>query len=600
MNFFKLFWIVVLGCIVSSILGFILWMIVIFAFAGSLAMSETVVAKPNSVLKIDLSESFTESPQSNPMANFNFNTLEMGQSITLFDTLSAIEAAADDDNIEAIYLNISSSSMVPTAALEEIREALAEFKLSGKSIIAYNTSYSQKGYYLSTVADKVYVQPEGMLIWQGMASNTMFYKGLLDKLGIEVQVFRPTVCRYKSAVEPYILDKMSSANRTQMEQLISSMWEVIASDVAVARGLTLEEVNRIADNLDCMDVDTALECRMVDGLIYEDQLTAILEEAGVKVDETEQSVNYISLSDYISLQGEALSSFGADKIAIIYAEGSIVDGEGSDGKIYGNSTASTIRKARKDDSIKAVVLRVNSPGGSALASDIMWRELDLLRSEKPLIVSMGSYAASGGYYISAPADVILADRLTLTGSIGVFGMIPNVESACEDKLGITFDGVETNSSAAFMTSLSALSSYEHNVMIKSVDKVYERFTSLVAEGRNLPLEDVLEIAQGRVWSGDEAVELGLADAIGGLKAAIAVAQDKAGLEEFRLVEMTEEPTGFAALFAQVRATISNAINTKNPMAKNPLLKEYEAVRSAIEPIYSEQGLVMYSPYRIEI
>ncbi len=595
MNYFKLFWTVLLGCIISGVVGFILWLVVIFAFVGSLSLDSTVAVESNSILKIELDEVFSESPASNPLAQFNFATMEVAPALTLLDALTAIDAAASDDNIEAIYLNISPMTMVSSAAMEEIRTAIERFKSSGKAVIAYNTTYTQGGYYLSTVADKVYVQPEGMIYWQGMATSTMFYKGLLDKMDISAEIFRPSTCRFKSAVEPYILDKMSSANRAQMEQIIDNLWQVIAGDVARSRGLTLEEVNRIADNLESFDVEVALERGMVDGIIYEDELPALFREAGAKIASSNDKVNYISLSDYVTALGEPLSSYGAEKVAIIYAEGNIVDGEGLDDKVYGDSTAEIIRQARFDDSIKAVVLRVNSPGGSALASDVMWRELELLRKEKPLIVSMGAYAASGGYYISAPADAILADRLTITGSIGVFSVMFDMEKALKNKLGITFDGVKSNSEADFMRTVKSLNEFERKVMVKSVDKVYERFTSLVSEGRNLPLEDVLEIAQGRVWSGTEAVELGLVDSIGGITEAIAVAGDKAGLSDYRVVELTGELTGFAAIMSGVSAKIDGALESKNP-----LLQSMEPLQTDLEPLFSQDGMVMYSPYRVKL
>lgn len=601
MKFFKIFCAALLACLASSAIGFFLWIIVVFASIGILSSDSAVTVSPNSILKITLSESFSEAPSTDPMSQIDFSTMEMRPSITLLEILAAIEAAAEDDNIEGIYLRPSLYSSVGSASLEEIREALVDFKKSGKFIIAYNDIYTQGGYYLASVADKVYVQPEGMLMWQGMATNTMFYKGLLDKLNVSVDVFRPTACRYKSAVEPFIMDKMSSENRAQMEELIGDMWSEIAGQVALSRGLTLNQVNEIADNLLCSEVEGALEARMVDGLIYEDQLPEIFREAGADIAEDDAKIKVVGLADYISATKASYQNIGADKVAIIYAEGSIVDGKGSNGKVYGDSTAETIRKARRDDNIKAVVLRVNSPGGSALASDIMWRELELLRAEKPLIISMGSYAASGGYYISAPADAIIANRLTLTGSIGVFGMVPNIEKGLSSKLGITFDGVKTNSSADFMTSLNGMSAFERSVMLKSVDKVYSHFTQIVSEGRNLPLETVLEIAQGRVWSGGQAMELGLADDIGGLNYAITVAIDKAGItDNYRIVELTDTPTGIAALLAEMNVAAQVAIKAIFPSRSVPMMAEYEALREALSPLEAKQGLLMYSPYSVEL
>ncbi len=596
MKFMKIFCAALLACVVSSLLGFFFWAIVIGVAIGSSSSGEKEIL-PNSILKITFAENFTEAPSSDPFSQFDYSTMEIRPSFTLLNTLKAIELAAEDDNIEGIYLRPSATSTIGLGALEEIRAALVDFKKSGKFIIAYNDIYSQSGYYLASVADEVYVQPQGSIMWQGMATNTMFFKGLLDKLDVSVEVFRPTACRYKSAVEPFILDKMSNENRAQMQQLLGSMWSTIVSEVSLSRGLSVEQLNEAADKLVSFNVEAALEAGIVDGLIFEDQLPAIFREAGADIDEDDSKINYINFADYLSSATLDLQTIGADKVAIIYAEGSIVDGKGGNGKVYGDTTAETIRKARLDESIKAVVLRVNSPGGSALASDIMWRELELLRSEKPLIVSMGSLAASGGYYISAPADAILANKMTLTGSIGVFGLVPNVEKALSSKMGLTFDGVQTNSSADFMTSFNGMTPFQKSVMLKSVDQVYERFTSLVSSGRNLPLDDVLEIAQGRVWSGTEALEIGLTDEIGGLRSAIAVAVDKAGIaENYRVVEMVDEPTGFAALFSELQIHAKALIGINN----DPLFEEYQQIKNAIEPIQTDHGLLMYSPYRIDL
>ncbi len=594
MKFFKLFSAALLGCVAAGVVTLFIFITYIVSVVAALSADKFVSVESNSVLTIDLSESLTDSPKVDPLSQIDFATMEMLPSVTLLQALSAIEAAATDDKIEAILLRPSSLSTVSTSALEELREALKVFKTSGKPIIAYNDTYSQSGYYFASVADKIYVQPEGMILWQGMGTSTMFYKGLLDKLDISVEIFRPTACKYKSAVEPYFLSKMSPENRAQMEELISSMWSVVASEVAAARSLSIEQVNAIASSLTCLDVEAALEAGMIDGLAYEDQIPELLRKAGAEVSD---DLTEVLLSEYVATNGAMKQRIGADKVAIIYAEGSIVDGDGVDAKVYGDSTAELIDKARLDDDIKAVVLRVNSPGGSALASDVMWRALTLLREEKPLIVSMGSYAASGGYYISAPADVIIADRTTLTGSIGVFGMFPNIEKGLKNKLGITFDGVETNSSANFGRTFGAITPFERAVMIKNVDKVYTRFTSLVSEGRNLPLEDVLEIAQGRVWSGEQAVELGLVDSIGGLKEAIQIAVQKAGLDQFRVVEVTAEPVGLAALFSTTTVAV-----VKNMLGIDALNLdfEYEQIRNALEPMTSKSGMVMYSPYSVSL
>ncbi len=601
MNFWKTFFAAFLAIIASSIFSFIFVLVILTGVVASLG-EQPIEVKEGSILKIDFTAQITDTPTNDPLSQIDLATMEPKPSISLLQVLCSIEAAAEDDNIEGIYIEPSGWG-VSMANLEEIRNALVTFKESGKFIIAYNSTFSQSGYYISSVADKIYLEPEGSLSWQGLASNPMFYKRLLDKLDIEVEVFRPTVCKYKSAVEPYIRTDMSPENRAQMQQILDSFWSVIAEDVASSRGLSIDQVNAFADELIGMNPEAALEAKMVDGLIYEDQLTDIFEDLGVKINDKSARPNFISLTDYAILYGSPVADFSAEKVAIIYADGSIVDGKGSEsGKIFGNSTAATIRKARLDDDIKAVVLRVNSPGGSALASDIMWREIELLREAKPVIVSMGGMAASGGYYISAPADAVLADKLTITGSIGVFGMMPNIQNALNTKLGITTDVVKSNEHADFMQSLKGLSSYERSVVLKSVDQVYERFTSLVAEGRNLELDHVLDIAQGRVWSGEDAIDIGLVDSIGGLKAAIILAADKANIaDNFRITEILDEPTGIAAILASFEAKAASLFTKSKPLSQLDIMMEsLQQVHQALEPLTSDGGMVMYYPYSIDL
>ena len=473
-----------------------------------------------------------------------------------------------------------------SALLEELREALLEFKQSGKFIVAYNETYSQGQYYLASVADKIYLQPEGGMEWSGLASDVMFYKGLLDKLDLRAEVFRPTACKYKSAVEPFILDKMSAANREQA--LVNSMWGTISGAVCESRGIDSVKMRRITDNLQVTLPEEALEYGFVDSLLYEDQMEDVFAELGVSDD-----YDFITLGDYASQVGADLKNISADQVAIVYADGQIVDGEGYGKEIYGNTLAAKIAGVRDDEKVKAVVLRVNSPGGSALASDVIWREVELLRAEKPVVVSMGSYAASGGYYISCPADVIVADKLTLTGSIGVFGMILDTREALKNKLGITIDGVQSNASSSFLAT-QPLTPVQRSMIMRGVDKVYTTFTNDVAEGRNLPIEKVLDIAGGRVWSGADALGIGLIDTYGGLKTAIALAVDKADLgDNYRVTEVTETPTGFAAFIASLNMSVREAF-TRSELGL--MMKDYNTVREA----FRQQGVLMYSPYKVEI
>ena len=587
MNFVKTFLAGLLAVVVGTFLVFFLWIFILLGIAGS--MDKSVAVHPESILKIDFSEVLTDAPSSDPLAGIDLMTLQTTRQLSLFKALRAIEAAGADDRIKGIYLRMNGEGGVTgSALLEELREALLEFKQSGKFIIAYNETYSQGQYYLASVADKIYLQPEGGMDWSGLASNVMFYKGLLDKLDLRAEVFRPTACKYKSAVEPFILDKMSSANREQMQALVNSMWGTISGAVCESRGIDSVKMRRITDNLQVTLPEEALEYGFVDSLVYEDQMEDVFAELGVSDDYA-----FITLGDYASQVGADLKNISADQVAIVYADGQIVDGEGYGKEIYGNTLAAKIAGVREDEKVKAVVLRVNSPGGSALASDVIWREVELLRAEKPVIVSMGSYAASGGYYISCPADVIVADKLTLTGSIGVFGMILDTREALKNKLGITVDGVKSNASSSFLAT-EPLTPIQRSMIMRGVDKVYTTFTNDVAEGRNLPIEKVLDIAGGRVWSGADALGIGLIDTYGGLKTAIALAVDKADLgDNYRVTEVTETPSGFAAFIASLNVSVREVF-TRSELGL--MMKDYNTVREA----FRQQGVLMYSPYKVEM
>ena len=591
MNFIKTFLAAILAFVVGSVLVVFLWIFILLGIAGS--MEKSVVVHPESILKLDFSEVLTDAPSSDPFAGFDFATLQSTRMLPLMKALRALEAAKDDPRIKGIYLRMNGNGGVAgSALLEELREAIVDFKQSGKFVVAYNETYSQGQYYLASAADKIYMQPEGGMDWSGLSFNLAFYKGLLDKLDVKAEVFRPTACKYKSAVEPYILPKMSDANREQMQELVNSMWNTIAGSVAEARGIDLETLNRITDKLEVSLPEDALEHGFVDSLLYEDQMNDVFAELGVQSDSDGQ-YNFVTLGEYALQVSADLKNISADQVAIVYADGAIVDGEGFGREIYGNTLAATLAGVRADEKVKAVVLRVNSPGGSALASDVIWREMELLKAEKPVIVSMGSYAASGGYYISCPADVIVADKLTLTGSIGVFGMYLNTIDALKNKLGITFDAVKSNTSAG-MGMTSALTPAERASIMRGVDKVYTTFTNNVAQGRNLPLEKVLDIAGGRVWSGDNALGIGLIDTYGGLKTAIAVAADKAGLgDNFRVTEVIEQPTGFAAFISSLNVSIREAM-TRSELGV--MMKEYKQVQEAA----SQQGIVMYYPFKLEL
>ena len=578
---------------VAALLAFVAGSVVVTVlslmfFSGISAMfaPEVKGIPEKAILHINLEQSLVDAPSKNPMGSFDFVTMSSTSPLTIYDALRALESAASDERIEGIYINYTGAGTVSLTLLEELRAAIINFKQSGKWVVAYNDTYSQGGYYLASVADKIYMQPEGSFDWSGLQMNTIFYKGLIDKLGVDIDILRPTVCKYKSAVEPFFLTKMSDANREQMQELANGMWDVVLDAVSSARGIDKQELNRLADELAIVLPKQALEHKFIDGVKYADQMEELFEEEyGI------EDAEYISLSDYASSLVTDPKRASAPKVAIVYANGEVIDGEGSDDNIYGYSLSKTLRKVAEDDDIESVVLRVNSPGGSALASDIIWREMENLKAKKPIIVSMGEMAASGGYYISAPADAIVADRSTLTGSIGVFGMIPSFGKAMEDKLGLSVDGVKTNANSGMGNGFSALSPTQYRAMMQGVDRVYERFTSLVAEGRNLTIERVLEIAEGRVWSGEQAQQIGLVDTCGGLMAAIAIAIDKAELgDNYQIVEVEEEMDGLMAIFNSLNIKVRQAMTSRTELGE--LYNEYRH----LEQMVGKEGIYALCPY----
>ena len=597
MKFFKIFLATLLAMVVGTVLSWVLCLIIFVGMAGSMNKTTQAVITPQTIVKIDLAESITEAPLKNPMAGFDFATMTMAKSTHLLKVLHSIEAAKGDDRVKGIYLNFTGVGSITTGAMEEIRAALVDFKQSGKFVVAYNEGYSQGGYYLASVADKIYLHPEGGFSWAGMAQTGIFFKGALDKLGLNAEAIRPTACKYKSAVEPYIRKEMSKENKAQMQMMVDDMWGILVGAIAESRQLDAKKLMQLADKLEVTQPEDALKYGLVDALIYEDEIEQKFAELGVEKG-ADGEYNIISLGEYMTL-APTLPKFGAPAVGIVYAEGQIFDGEGEDDNIYSANLVEVLKKARKDKDIKAVVFRVNSPGGSALASDVIWREVELLRKEKPVIVSMGSYAASGGYYISAGADAIIADKMTLTGSIGVFGMLLEGEDMLNKKLGITTDVVKTGRSADFGTGIMGvgvrkITDLERKTLLRSVDKVYDTFTSKVSNGRNLPIDKVLDIAQGRVWSGARAVELGLADANGGLREAIAVAVDKAGIaDNFRVTEVLEELSPMAQMMQQLN------MQAKAYLFDAETLEAAEYYNSLKREV-AREGVQAYCPYSFAI
>lgn len=573
MNFFKTFLASLLAFFVANFVWFFLFIIIV---AGVAAIgSSTTIVEPKSVLKIDLSESIVDQPVNDPLAGFDPMSMNVQKSVSNMQVMNAIESAAQDDNIEGIYINLTGAGTASAALLEEVRDYITAFKESGKFVVAYGEVYSQGGYYLASVADSIYLNPVGEMEWRGLAAQVMFYKGLLDKLGVEPQVFRHGT--FKSAIEPYILNKMSPENRTQMETYINSIWGTMVADIAEERNLSIDSLNMFATDLSAMMAEDALANRMVDGLKYEDEVEDILREK-LELD-ADEDITFVTLGEYIAAKPYT-PSYSDNKIEVIYAEGQIVQGTSEQGILGSSTLADQLAEARLDEEVKAVVLRVNSPGGSALASEVIWREMELLRQQKPVIVSMGDYAASGGYYISAPADAIIANATTLTGSIGVFGLMFNAEKALNNKLGITIDVAKTNPSADMGMPFRAVSSSERALIMRGIEQVYSTFVNHVADGRNMTFDSVDAIGQGRVWTGNDGNRIGLVDEIGGLKYAIAVAADKAEcLDDYMVRESMGEPTGLAALLSSLEAHISDRKMRKEMGA---MYDEYRSLRALME------------------
>ncbi len=527
----------ILTTIIGIISSIIVMILLIIGFVAIISSEDEVKVKENSILKIDLANtSVVERSSENPFDGLSLSG-DVASTIELKQVLDNIEKAKLDDNIKVIYINTSYVS-AGISQIEEIRNKLLEFKQTGKPIIAYSEVYNQAAYYLSSVANKVYLNPEGVVELKGLSAGFMFYKGLLEKLDIEVQIIRHG--KFKSAVEPFMLDKMSDANREQMQLLLNSFADNLFDSIASQRGMTLSDIHNHANNLSLENAKSCLDLHYVDALLYQDQV-----DDSLLVISKSEKLNFISLNKYSNVKVEK-KEISRNKIAIIYATGEINSGEGDEKSIGSETTAKAIKTAREDKNVKAIVLRVNSPGGSALASDVIWRETVLAKEEKPLIVSMGDYAASGGYYIACAADSIVANPTTLTGSIGVFGMIPNLQKLYKNKLGISIDTVNTNKHAD-MGMNRALTKFEEDKIQKSVVDIYTTFITHVGEGRNMSTTAVDEIGQGRVWTGYDAKDIGLIDTYGGLEKAIEIAVYLAEIEDYRIISLPKKKDPFAEL-----------------------------------------------------
>lgn len=576
----------------ASALGLILGCITLIAIIGIIASSgesEKLTLDKAHILKLELSGTIQDRVAENPFDIYGELMGSSESAMGLNDILSNISKAKNDPNIVGIYLEMGSLS-AGFATIEEIRNALIDFKESGKFISSYSEYYSQRAYYLASVSTTICIYPEGAMELKGLNSTIMFYTDALKKIGVEPQIIRHG--KFKSAVEPFMLTKMSDANREQVETYMGSIWEQFLINVAKDRELTSEELNTIIDNFDVKNSADAKRLGFVDELFYRDQIQNHLVE--LMEEDKFDDLNFISHSRYKRVKNEnARDKFKKDKIAVIYAQGEIKSGEGKETVIGSERISKAIRKARLDEKVKAIVLRVNSPGGSALASDVIWREMSLAKDEKPVVVSMGDVAASGGYYIACDADKIYASPSTITGSIGVFGIMMNLEELYTDKLGLTFDQVKTNKFADLGSNNRPLSEEEYAIIHQSVVEVYETFTSKVANGRKMTQESVDAIGQGRVWSGSNAMDINLIDAFGGLEEAIKGAAELAEMDEYRLFELPELKAPLEQLLEELETGFSASI------MKYTLGDEYKHYK-AINDMKHLKGIQVRMPYQFTI
>ena len=537
-DFIKFTFASVLGVVLAGIIFTILGIV---TMVGMVASSDTeTVVKENSIFVLDLEGTLSERVQDNP-----FQTLmsEENQAYGLDDILASIQKAKDNEDIKGIYLQ---TAFLETsfASLEEIRHALLDFKESGKFIVAYADQYTQDMYYLASVADKIIVNPQGSISWHGLASQPIFFKDLLKKVGVEMQIFK--VGTYKSAVEPFIATEMSDANREQVTAFLSSIWGRLLEDVSASRNIPVETLNKFANEMmDLQPAETYLANGLADTLLYKDGVLDYLKEISGR--EADESLRTLSLEDMKNVKRNTPLDKSGNIIAVYYAFGGIDDSTSPEEGINSEKVIKDLRKLREDETIKAVVLRVNSPGGSAYGSEQIWREVVLLKEKKPVIVSMGDYAASGGYYISCAADYIVADPTTLTGSIGIFGMFPNMEELLTDKLGLHFDMVKTNKFADMGTLARPFNSDERAAMQNYINNGYKLFVKRCADGRGMSVGAIEKIAEGRVWTGATAKELGLVDELGGLDKAIEIAAQKAEVEAYSLLTYPSKESFFSSL-----------------------------------------------------
>jgi len=586
-DFFKFTLASIIGVMIA---GLLLLFITIGIFSAMVSVSDQPVqVEGNSVLLLKFDHQIVDRASKNPFEDLDFGFFQGTKTVGLNDILDCIRKAKTDDNITGIYLN-PMDIQAGIGTVEEIRSALKDFKTSGKFIYAYGEYLTQKAYYLTTIADSLVLNPQGSVDFRGLGGERTFYKKALDKLGVEVQIIRHG--KFKAAVEPFLLDKMSDENRLQTETYLKSIWNEMLTDISASRKMGVDELNDIADMVASFrKADFAKQKNLVDRLKYKDQVIDDLKKLTGTSEKND--VKAVDIFKYVKVpEKRAQQGLARNKIAVIYAAGGIDTGT-SENDIKSEDLSRTIREARRDSSIKAIVLRINSPGGSAYGSEVIWREVKLAAETKPVIASMGDVAASGGYYIACAADTIMADRTTITGSIGIFGMIPNAEKLLEDKLGITQDVVTTNEHSDMISVTRPMTPFERDLMQQTIESGYETFISRVAEGRSLGKASVDEVGEGRVWAAVNAKEIKLIDLYGGLTDAIELAKKMAKLETYRIVNLPKLKDPIEELIKEISGS-AKAGFMKDELGEN--YKYYEQMRGFL----SQKGVQARMPYDIEI
>lgn len=564
----------------ASMLGFFLaCLLVSLIFIGIVASAlsftkKQVVAVPEkTILQLTLDQQINDRASDNPLTYIHFGNMDANKPMGLTEILESVKNASSDEKVSGILLDLGE---IPAsiATLEEIRNALLEFKKSGKFIVSYSEGYNQKAYYLASVSDKIYLNPAGSMDFKGLSGQVMFFKGLLEKLDIEAQVIRHG--KFKSAVEPFILDKMSEPSKVQTLSYVSAIWNHMLDEISKARKISTADLTAIADNHKIGKPDDAVANKLVDKLMYKDQL---LDELKTRVSaKSVKDINLMKLSKYMDApEAGKHEQLAKDRIAVIYAQGNIISGDGDEQSIGSERISKAIRKARTDDKVKAIVLRVNSPGGSALASDVIWREVSLAKKVKPVVVSMGDLAASGGYYISCAANKIFASPNTLTGSIGVFGIVPNMQKFFDNNLGITFDGVKTNPYSDYIPTMRPMTESEKNFLTADIENIYSTFLNHVSEGRKMTVAAIDSIGQGRVWSGVDAKRIGLIDEFGGLQAAIDEAAKMAKVKKYHIMRLPEQKDTMTQIMEAISGEQSSTLLKKELGAAYPYLKYLQSM-----------------------